>query len=110
MSDLKYDLIIEASADSSFFGFYSSELEGFTGIEHSIEDCLYKARWGMEEHVELVRQQGMPVPDTNAAPTIVIHNEAEKGAVQPRKSGLFIHYAQGLSACKKRRNSDSSMP
>ena len=34
----------------------------------------------MEEHVELLREQGMPVPEINAAPTI-IRNEAEKAGV-----------------------------
>lgn len=81
MIDLKYDLVIEATADPNFFGFYSPVLEGFTGVGHSIEDCLYKAKWGMEEHVELLREQGMPVPETNAAPTITIQNEAEKAVV-----------------------------
>ena len=46
MIDLKYSLVIEATEDPTFFGFYSPELEGFTGIGHSIEDCLYKAKWG----------------------------------------------------------------
>ena len=78
MIDLKYDLVIEATTDPNFFWFYSPALEGFTGVGHSIEDCLYKARWGMEEHVELLREQGMPVPETNATPTIIIRNEAEK--------------------------------
>ena len=50
MIDLKYDLVIEATIDPNFFGFYSPDLEGFTGVGHSIEDCLYKARWGMEVH------------------------------------------------------------
>ena len=45
MLDLDYFLIIEATEDLSFFGFYSPDLEGFTGIGHSIEDCLCKARW-----------------------------------------------------------------
>ncbi len=62
MIDLKYSLVIEATDDPEFFGFYSPELEGFTGIGHSVEDCLYKAKWGMKEHVELLRQQGLPVP------------------------------------------------
>src|SRR5436305_1678113 len=39
MIDLKYSLIIEATSDPNFFGFFSRELEGFTGIGHSIEDC-----------------------------------------------------------------------
>jgi predicted RNase H-like HicB family nuclease len=55
--DLKYSLVIEATDDPTFFGFYSPDLEGFTGIGHSIEDCLYQAKWGMEEHVELLKQQ-----------------------------------------------------
>lgn len=51
MIDLKYSLIIEATDGPNFFGFYFPDLEGFTGIGHSIEDCLYKAKWGIEEHV-----------------------------------------------------------
>ena len=47
MIDLKYSLIIEATDDPTFFGFYSPDLEGFTGIGHSIEDCLYQAKWGI---------------------------------------------------------------
>ena len=41
--DLKYSLVIEATNDPTFFGFYSPDLEGFTGIGHSIEDCVYQA-------------------------------------------------------------------
>ncbi len=75
MIDLKYSLIIEATEDPNFFGFYSPDLEGFTGIGCSIEDCLYKARWGMEEHVELLKKEGLPVPEPSANPTIIIQNE-----------------------------------
>ena len=75
MIDLKYALVIEATEDPSFFGFYSPELEGFTGVGHSIEDCLYKARWGMEEHVEVLGAQGLPVPPPNPNPTVTIQNE-----------------------------------
>jgi predicted RNase H-like HicB family nuclease len=77
MLDLKYSLIIEATDDPNFFGFYSPELEGFTGIGHSIEDCLYKAKWGMEEHVMLLDEQGLPVPEPNSNPTVMIHNERQ---------------------------------
>jgi predicted RNase H-like HicB family nuclease len=48
MIELKYSLVIEATAESNFWGFYSPELEGFTGVGQSIEDCLYKAKRGME--------------------------------------------------------------
>jgi predicted RNase H-like HicB family nuclease len=40
MIELKYSLVIEATSDPNFFGFNSPDLEGFTGIGHSIEDCL----------------------------------------------------------------------
>ncbi len=75
MIDLKYSLIIEATEDPNFFGFYSPDLEGFTGVGHSIEDCLYKARWGMEEHLALMQEQGLPVPQVNPSPIVTIQNE-----------------------------------
>lgn len=75
MIDLKYSLVIEATTDPSFFGFYSPDLEGFTGIGHSVEDCLYKARWGMEEHLALLKEQGLPIPQPNPNPTALIQNE-----------------------------------
>lgn len=75
MIDLNYSLVIEATEDPSFFGFYSPDLEGFTGIGHSIEDCLYKAKWGMEEHIALLKEKGFPVPKANPAPTVIIQNE-----------------------------------
>ncbi|MGQ0763310.1 MAG: type II toxin-antitoxin system HicB family antitoxin [Acidobacteriota bacterium] len=77
MIDLKYSIVIEATADPTFFGFYSPDLEGFTGVGHSIEDCLYKAKWGMEEHVQLLAQQDLPIPYANPNPTVVVQNEAE---------------------------------
>lgn len=76
MIDLKYSLTIEATSDPNFFGFYSPDLEGFTGIGHSIEDCLYKAKWGMEEHVTLLADQRLPIPEPNPNPTLVVKNEA----------------------------------
>ncbi len=75
MLNLPYSLIIEATEEPDFFGFYSPELEGFTGIGHSIEDCMFKAKWGMEEHVELLKEQGFPVPDKNPNPNILIQNQ-----------------------------------
>ena len=72
MIDLLYSLVIEAAEEPDYFGFYSPELEGFSGIGHSIEDCLYTARWGMLEHVQLLQEQGLPVPAHNPNPRIVI--------------------------------------
>ena len=75
MIDLKYSLVIEATEDPTFFGFYSPDLEGFTGVGHSIEDCLYQAKWGMEEHLELLKEQSLPIPKVNPSPKIVIQNQ-----------------------------------
>lgn len=75
MIDLRYSLVIEATEDPSFFGFYSPDLEGFTGIGHSVEDCLYKAKCGIEEHVALLKEQGLPVPKEDPNPQIIIQNQ-----------------------------------
>ena len=75
MIDLQYSLIIEATEELDFFGFFSPDLPGFSGIGHSIEDCLYKAKWGMLEHVNLLKEQGLPVPPRNPNPRIIIQNE-----------------------------------
>lgn len=77
MIELPYCLVIEATGEPDYFGFYSPELEGFSGIGHSVEDCLYKAKWGMREHVELLRQHGLPVPKPNPDPTVTIQNTKE---------------------------------
>lgn len=79
MIDLRYSLVVEATDDPSFFGFYSPKLQGFTGVGHPIEDCLYKARWGIQDHVALLREQGLPVPEPNPAPTAVIRNDRRNG-------------------------------
>ena len=75
MIDLKYSLVIEATEDPTFFGFYSPDLEGFTGIGHSVEDCLYQARWAMEDHIAVLKQEGLPVPGPNPNPTVLIQND-----------------------------------
>ena len=75
MIQLEYSLIIEATEDPCFFGFYSEELEGFSGIGNSVEDCLYKAKWGMIEHIEVLKELGLPIPPANPQPRIIIMNE-----------------------------------
>lgn len=84
MIDLPYSLVIEATEEPDFFGFYSTDLEGFTGVGHSVEDCLYKAKWGMKEHVELLKEQGLPVPTANPDPTITIQNAKNQAAAPAR--------------------------
>lgn len=77
MIDLKYSLVIEATEDPNFFGFYSLDLEGFSGVGHSIEDCIYKARWGMIEHLEVLKEMNLPLLVPNPDPTIIIKNEKQ---------------------------------
>lgn len=77
MIDLEYSLIIEATEDPEYFGFYSPDLEGFTGIGNSIEDCVYKAKWGMKEHIKLLRENGLTIPPKSMEPRIVIQNEKQ---------------------------------
>jgi predicted RNase H-like HicB family nuclease len=74
MLDLKYSLVIEATEDPLFFSFYSPTLEGFTGVGSSVEDCLYKARFDMDEHTALMCEQRMPVPAPDAEPTVLVRN------------------------------------
>lgn len=79
MIELPYSLVIEATNEPDFFGFFSEELEGFSGVGHSVEDCLYRAKWAMREHLELLAEQGLPIPPRNAEPIVTIRNE-HKGA------------------------------
>jgi len=74
MIDLAYSLTIEATDDPTFFSFYSDELEGFTGVGHSVEDCLYQARWGMLEFIALLKERNFPVPPANPSPQVLIQN------------------------------------
>jgi hypothetical protein len=74
MIDLPYSLVVEATEEPDYFGFYSPELEGFSGIGHSLEDGLYQARWGMTEHVALLKEQ------------------VEEGAVHGQVLGQAVYY------------------
>ena len=74
MIELEYSLVIEATGQPDYFGFYSPDLEGFTGIGHSIEDCIYKAKWGMIDQVNLLKEKRLPVPPRNPDPNIIIQD------------------------------------
>jgi predicted RNase H-like HicB family nuclease len=78
MIDIPYALIIEATEDPEFFGFYSPDLEEFTGVGNSLEDCLYKARHGMSDFIRTLQDLNMTVPPPNSNPTIVIQNEQKR--------------------------------
>jgi predicted RNase H-like HicB family nuclease len=84
MIALPYSLVIEATDEPEFFGFYSPELAGFTGVGHAVKDCLDQARWGMGEHVELLAAEGLPIPPKVADPTVLIRNTAPEAVAPPR--------------------------
>lgn len=77
MIDLRYSLVMEATSEPDLFSFYSPDLEGFSGVGHSVEDCLYQAKCGMADHVRLLEEQGLPVPLPNPRPRIVVENATE---------------------------------
>jgi len=101
MIKLPYSLVIEATQEADYFGFYSPDLEGFTGIGHSIEDCLYQAKWGMVEHIHLLRERGLPVPLRNASPEIIVRNEDRVRTAQ----ATITEHKQPVSPFKARRRS-----
>lgn len=71
---IKYSLIIEPTEDPTFFGFYSPDLEGFSGVGQSIEECVAKAQLGMVEHVKLLELEGLAIPGINPNPTVIVQN------------------------------------
>ena len=75
MIPLRYSLVIEATADPRFYGFFSPDLEGFTGAGQSVEECIQRALAGMDDHVRLLREQHLPVPPENPNASIVIQNQ-----------------------------------
>lgn len=68
MIELPYSSVIEATEEPDYFGLYLLDLQGFSGIGHSVESCLFKVKWGLKEHAELLQQQGLPVPPANPDP------------------------------------------
>lgn len=81
MIELKYALVIEATEDPSYFCFYSPDLPGFSGVGNSVEDCIYKAKWGMTEFLKEIVELGQIPPKPNPDATIVIRNTRKEEAV-----------------------------
>ncbi|HEX7344071.1 MAG TPA: type II toxin-antitoxin system HicB family antitoxin [bacterium] len=75
MTKLGYSLVIEATNDPNFFGFYSPDLKGLTGTGRSIADCIINAAMAMDEFVNILRQEGLPVPKKSVNATIIIEND-----------------------------------
>jgi predicted RNase H-like HicB family nuclease len=67
---LDYSLVIEGTKDPNFFCFYSPNLAGFTGAGKSIDDCLRRAREGIAEHLQVLKEEGFPIPPKPVRPRI----------------------------------------
>jgi len=39
------------------------------------EDCLYQTKWGVEEHIGLLKEKGLPIPKENPNPKVTIQNQ-----------------------------------
>jgi predicted RNase H-like HicB family nuclease len=82
MQGLNYSLVIEPTGDPDFITFYSPDLEGFTGVGNSVEDCLSKAKLGIQEHIAQLEELGLPVPLRNPNPKIMVCDEKTGVAVR----------------------------
>ena len=69
MKNLKYSLVVESTADRTYFSAYPPELEGFSGSGTSIEACLV-SEIGMIEHVQLLEEAGLTMPPCNPNPAV----------------------------------------
>lgn len=47
-------------------------------VGHSVEDCLYQARWGMREYVEMMRGHRLPIPPESPDPVVTVRNESRR--------------------------------
>jgi len=61
--DLKYSLVIEATEDPDFFGFYSLDIEGFAGIGQ----CLGLMIEGANEAAMRSRSEWLMMSSTDSA-------------------------------------------
>ena len=74
MIDLKYSLVIEATNDPTFLVF-TRRISKVLLASVTLLKTASQARWGMEEHLELLKKQSLPIPNENPDPKIVIQNQ-----------------------------------
>jgi hypothetical protein len=48
----------------------------------TIEDCLYKAKWGMEEHIALLKERGLTIQKAKVDTNIMIKNTKRLAGVR----------------------------
>jgi hypothetical protein len=94
--------VIEATEEPDFFSCYSTDREGFSGVGHSVEDCLCKAKWGMVEHVSLLEEQGLPPALRQAGGISARHLGPLPLRFCPGSpSGILAPFGHRLSLCQK---------
>ena len=91
MIDLRYSLVIEATSEPDFFSFYSPDLEGFSGVGHSVEDCLYQAKAVRNSIVTLGRGSRHVPPPAGGPPGAAVAHCRSETSSRIRKGHLPLH-------------------
>lgn len=73
------DFAIELLGKSGYEYIYAPSIapDSDTPGRDSFEDYIYKAKWGMKEHIKLLKEGDLPIPPKSKNPRIVIRNEDE---------------------------------
>jgi predicted RNase H-like HicB family nuclease len=74
MIELPYSLVIEATEEPDFFTYFSPDLPGFSGVGHSVEECIDQSRYAMLEHTAVLSETNRPVPPCVQNPIITVQN------------------------------------
>ncbi len=69
---LRYSIVIEQTADPEFFGYFSPDLPGYTGVGTSVAQCVERAMEGFDEYLQFRRELGLSVPTTNPRADITL--------------------------------------
>jgi len=72
--NLKYNIIIEATGDPNYFGYYSPDIPRFTGRGNSIPSLIDELEETIKEHLDVMRENGRKIPAIKANPKIIIQN------------------------------------
>ena len=79
---LRFSLVIEHTEDPNHFGYYSPDLPGYAGDGVSVEDCISKAKGGVAEYLDFIRETGGEVPKDNPNAAITFIHPEEHAATK----------------------------
>ncbi|MFA5353871.1 MAG: hypothetical protein WC291_06560 [Thermodesulfovibrionales bacterium] len=72
MNELPYSLVIKATEKPGLYRFSSPDLRALSGTGYSVDDCVRSAKRGIMEYMNLLRDQGLPVPPPNPSARIIL--------------------------------------